>query len=161
MSRSPRRAKSSRKIDVRILILHGPNLNMLGTRETEIYGTTTQDEIFASCKEKGQSLSFSAVECRQSNHEGELVDWIQGAVNGAYTGLIINAAAYTHTSIAIHDALKSLTIPIIEVHISDPETREDFRHHSYIAPLATAVIKGHGEKGYDMALEKLAEITKL
>ncbi len=142
----------------KLLLLHGPNLNMLGLREPEIYGTTTQDEIFALCHEKARELGFSALECRQSNHEGELVGWIQEAARTNYAGMFINAAAYTHTSVALHDALKLLKIPVVEVHISDPSQREDFRHHSYITPLAAAVFSGHGTKGYEMALEKLADI---
>ncbi|MCF8496493.1 MAG: type II 3-dehydroquinate dehydratase [Alphaproteobacteria bacterium] len=136
-----------------ILILNGPNLNMLGQREREIYGTETLDDIQAQCMEQAKSLGFS-IDFRQSNHEGELVSWIQESL-GTVDGLIINAAAYTHTSVAIHDALKLLSVPIIEVHISDPKTREAFRHHSYIEPLAATVIAGQGAKGYKTALEKL------
>jgi 3-dehydroquinate dehydratase-2 len=142
----------------RILILNGPNLNMLGVREPEIYGTGTLADIetlcAAECKKRGWSLDF-----RQSNHEGELVTWIQEAA-GAADGLIINAAAYTHTSIAIHDALKILKAPIIEVHLSNPLERESFRHHSYITGLAREVIAGHGPEGYVMALQALSEIFR-
>lgn len=136
-----------------ILILNGPNLNMLGTREPEIYGHQTLQDIEDLChacaKSYGAQITF-----RQSNHEGDLVDWIQQA-RGNVDGLIINAAAYTHTSVAIHDALKMLNIPVIEVHLSDPKSREGFRHHSYIEPLAAAVIAGHGAAGYEMAIKKL------
>ena len=141
-----------------ILILNGPNLNMLGLREPEIYGNQTLDDIKGLCLEKAAALGAS-IDFRQSNHEGELVTWIQEA-RGAFDGLIINAAAYTHTSVAIHDALKCLEIPIIEVHISDPKIREDFRHHSYIEPLASAVIAGEGPQGYIKALETLVETLK-
>jgi len=144
---------------MRILILNGPNLNMLGLREPEIYGHETLDDIKGMCLEKAQEYNWS-VDFRQSNHEGELVEWIQEARN-SHDALIINAAAYTHSSIAIHDALKLLNIPIIEVHISDPAKREEFRHFSYIEPCADDVIKGHGAKGYLMALDKIIDlITK-
>lgn len=141
-----------------VLIINGPNLNMLGFREPEIYGSETLDDIKGMCLEKAQSLGFD-IDFRQSNHEGEIVTWIQDA-RGKIDGLLINAAAYTHTSVAIHDALEILDAPIIEVHISDPSTREDFRHHSYIEPLSSAVIKGQGASGYLVALEKLSEILK-
>ncbi len=131
---------------------------MLGTREPEIYGDQTLDDIKGSCLEHAIKLGID-VDLRQSNHEGELVEWIQGA-RGHFDGIIINAAAYTHTSIAIHDALKLLDIPIIEVHISDPKSREEFRHTSYIEPLARAVIAGQGIQGYVLAIDKLAEILK-
>ncbi len=141
---------------MRILILNGPNLNMLGSREPEIYGDQTLDDIKGMCLEKAGALG-QAIDFRQSNHEGELVGWIQEA-KGAFEGVIINAAAYTHTSVAIHDALKLLDVPIIEVHLSDPKTREKFRHISYIEPIATEVIAGQGAKGYLQALEKLHEV---
>ena len=135
----------------KILILNGPNLNMLGMREPEIYGTQTLDDIKQLCiqtaKQNGAMIDF-----RQSNHEGELVEWIQQAMSG-YDGLIINAGAYTHTSVAIHDALKLLSYPIIEVHLSDPKTREEFRHHSYIEPVAAHVIAGKGADGYKQAID--------
>lgn len=140
----------------RILILNGPNLNMLGLREPEIYGHETLDDIKGLCTDKCSKLGWS-LDFRQSNHEGELVDWIQEA-RGAFDALIINAAAYTHTSLAIHDALKLLDIPIIEVHISDPKAREEFRHFSYIEPIAAEMIAGQGAKGYVQALEKLSKL---
>lgn len=139
-----------------VLILNGPNLNMLGMREPHIYGHQTLRDIEDLCVEVGHKHDFR-IDFRQSNHEGELVDWIQEA-RGLFAGVIINAAAYTHTSVAIHDALKLLDFPIIEVHLSDPKTRESFRHNSYIEPLAKAVLAGHGAKGYEMALDKLAEL---
>ena len=138
----------------KILILNGPNLNMLGTREPEIYGTQTLSDIEKLCHEVSGDIN---IDFRQSNHEGELVTWIQEAFNNI-DGLIINAAAYTHTSVAIHDALKLLTCPIIEVHLSDPESREEFRHHSYIAPIAAKVIKGQGADGYSQAIEFLKNL---
>lgn len=136
-----------------ILIINGPNLNMLGLREPEIYGSQTLSDIKGMCLEVGKKHGFK-IDFRQSNHEGEIVTWIQEA-RGKCGGLIINAAAYTHTSVAIHDALKLLSVPIIEVHISNPREREAFRHHSYIEPLTAQVIAGHGAKGYEMALDSL------
>src|SRR5688572_20226495 len=124
----------------KILILNGPNLNMLGTREPEIYGSKTLRDIEKLCAEKAKALGLE-IDFRQSNHEGELVGWIQEAVKD-FDGILINAGAYTHTSVAIHDALKLLKAPIIEVHISNPKEREEFRHHSYIEPLAATVIAG-------------------
>ncbi len=141
---------------MKILILNGPNLNMLGHREPEIYGDQTLDDIKGLCLEHGQ-ISGQSIDFRQSNHEGELVEWIQGA-RGTFDGIIINAAAYTHTSIAIHDALKLLDVPVIEVHLSNPKEREEFRHISYIEPVAAEVIAGQGAKGYVVALEKLKEL---
>lgn len=137
---------------MKILILNGPNLNLLGSREPEIYGTTTLAGIEAQCKDRarqhGQTLDF-----RQSNVEGELVTWIQQCDADV---ILINAAAYTHTSVAIHDALKSYTGRIIEVHLSNPHAREPFRHHSYIAPLAEAILCGMGAQSYLLALDYLA-----
>ncbi len=140
----------------KILIINGPNLNMLGSREPETYGTQTLSDIKKLCTEKSKSLNLQ-IDFRQSNHEGQIIDWIQEAKD-IFSGIIINAAAYTHTSIAIHDALKLLDFPIIELHISDPKRREEFRHNSYIESIASAVISGHGSKGYEMALEKLSEL---
>lgn len=139
-----------------ILILNGPNLNMLGRREPEIYGYQTLSDIETLCQESAKELGLS-VDFRQSNHEGQLVHWIQESIDHS-DGVIINAAAYTHTSVAIHDALKLLACPIIEVHLSDPKKREDFRHFSYIEMLATAVISGQGADGYVQALKKLSEV---
>ena len=140
----------------KILILNGPNLNMLGVREPEIYGTQTLKDIQRLCEDTAKPHNIE-IDFRQSNHEGELVGWIQGSIEG-FDGIIINAAAYTHTSVAIHDALKLLSYPIIEVHLSDPETREEFRHNSYIAPLATKIIKGNGAQGYAQAIEFLSDL---
>jgi 3-dehydroquinate dehydratase-2 len=139
-----------------ILILNGPNLNMLGRREPEIYGDQTLADIEAMCLEAGDRLGLD-ISFRQSNHEGELVTWIQNALD-RFDGVIINAAAYTHTSVAIHDALKLLSVPVIEVHLSDPAEREEFRHVSYIEPLASAVIKGKGAQGYVEAIETLNDM---
>ena len=141
----------------RLLLLHGPNLNMLGTREPELYGRTTLPELEGLCRRRAKMLGF-ALDCRQSNHEGDLVTWIQRA-RGRYAGLLINAGAFTHTSVAIHDALKILAMPIVEVHITDPKTREPFRHVSYIEPLAAKTIAGHGVDGYGEALTFIAALA--
>ncbi len=139
-----------------ILVLNGPNLNKLGVREPEIYGRTTLNDIEAMCREVGERLGID-IEFRQTNHEGEMVDWIQEAM-GKVAGVVINAAAYTHTSVAIHDALKLLSgTPIAEVHISNPKERDEFRHFSYIEPLAFAHFLGYGAKGYVMGIEAVAE----
>ena len=143
-------------VPMKILILNGPNLNMLGLREPNIYGTETLSDIEKLCHE---AASGSIIDFRQSNNEGELVTWIQESIND-FDGLIINAAAYTHTSVAIHDALQLVAYHIVEVHISDPETREEFRHRSYITTVAQKVIKGHGARGYVMAIEHLNGINK-
>lgn len=140
----------------KILILNGPNLNMLGLREPEIYGSDTLKDVEALCHKAAKPYGY-AIDFRQSNHEGQLVEWIQGA-RSVIDGVAINAAAYTHTSVAIHDALKLLECPIIEVHISNPKEREIFRHHSYIESVANTVIAGHGINGYAMAIDKLAEL---
>ena len=140
----------------KIMILNGPNLNMLGMREPEIYGSLTLRDIEDLCHETASKLNY-LTDFRQTNHEGVMVDWIQEA-RGVFDGLIINAAAYTHTSIAIHDALRLLTIPIIEVHLSDPKTRETFRHVSYIEPLAEHVFAGEREKSYVKAIHRMADI---
>lgn len=141
---------------MRVLILNGPNLNMLGVREPHIYGTQTLGDIENLCR-AAAAANGQTVDFRQSNHEGELVTWIQQAA-GTQDAVIINAAAYTHTSVAIHDALKLLTVPVVEVHLSDPATREPFRHHSYIEPLAACIVKGQGAHGYVRALDWLRSL---
>lgn len=142
----------------KILIINGPNLNMLGIREPDIYGKQTLSDIEKLCHQTAAPLNFE-IDFRQSNHEGQLIDWIQESLN-IFNGVIINAAAYTHTSVAIHDALKLLNCPIIEIHLSNPKEREAFRHISYIEPLASAVIAGHGAQGYKIAIEKLSELLQ-
>ena len=139
-----------------VLILNGPNLNMLGQREPSIYGTATLADIEAACHEQATSLGLS-VTFKQSNHEGALVDDIQ-SVPGKHAAIIINAGAYTHTSVAIHDALRSVNVPVIEVHLSNPHARESFRHHSYIASVATGTICGLGQQGYLLALDAVATL---
>ena len=140
----------------KVLVLNGPNLNMLGTRQPEVYGGTTLADIEAMCQARAKELGLS-LECRQSNAEGELVDWIQGA-RGRYAGLMINPGAYSHTSIAILDALLAAELPIVEVHLSNIHRREAFRHQSYVSQAAQGVICGFGAAGYIMALEGLAQM---
>ncbi len=139
-----------------VLILNGPNLNLLGTREPEIYGSTTLADIEALCDETAKTLGI-AIAFQQSNHEGELVEWIQGA-SSDHQAIIINAAGYTHSSVAIHDALKACDLPIIELHLSNVFQREEFRHHSFISEPATGVICGFGASGYALALRAAAEL---
>ncbi len=133
-----------------ILVLHGPNLNMLGTREPEIYGHETLEDVNVLIQAKAKELGV-AVDCRQSNNEGDLVTWIQQASDVA-AAIVINAGAYTHTSVAIADALRAVGLPVYEVHLSNIYRRENFRHHSYISNLAVAVICGLGPDGYLHAL---------
>lgn len=140
---------------MKILVLNGPNLNMLGVREPAIYGSRTYSDLEAFIKCTAEGLGVS-VEVRQSNHEGELVTWIQEA-RGAFDAIVINAAAYTHTSVAILDALKAVALPVVEVHLSDPMTREPFRHVSYVSFAAEATFKGRGFESYSDALKHLAE----
>ena len=137
-----------------IQIINGPNLNLLGTREPEIYGTTTLADIEAMCAARATAHGLEA-KCFQSNDEGELVTIIQDARQSA-AGLIINAGAYSHTSVAILDALQAVEVPIIEVHLSNIFAREEFRHHSYISGIAAGVICGLGAQGYEMAIDALA-----
>lgn len=140
----------------RILVLNGPNLNLLGTREPEIYGTTTLADVEALCAERAAAHGL-ATEAFQSNHEGALVDAIQAAARDEdVIGCVFNAGAYTHTSVALHDALKGTGLPLVEVHISNPHAREPFRHTSYLSPLALAVIAGAGIEGYGWAVDHLA-----
>lgn len=142
----------------RVLVLNGPNLNMLGTREPEIYGGETLGDVEALCRAAGAELDL-AIDFRQSNHEGELVTWIQEARQSA-DGILINPAAYSHTSIAIPDALKAAGLPVAEVHISNIHQRETYRHHSYVSAVAFGVICGFGTLGYRLALHALAQKLK-
>ncbi len=138
-----------------VFILNGPNLNLLGTREPGIYGSLTLSDIEANCRARAESLGFGTVEFRQSNHEGVLVDWIQEAGRRG-AGVVMNPGAYTHTSIALADAIKGAGVTLIEVHISNVHARESFRHHSFVSPVAAGVIVGLGPMGYTLALEALA-----
>jgi 3-dehydroquinate dehydratase II len=142
----------------KILVLNGPNLNMLGTREPEIYGRESLADVEAACVKRGRALGLE-VACRQSNSEGELVGWIQDA-RGDFDALIINAAAYTHTSVAILDALRAVDLPVVDVHISNIYQRDEFRQHSYVAMAARAVIAGCGTYGYELALDAAARMLE-
>lgn len=143
-----------------VLVLNGPNLNLLGTREPQVYGSQSLEDVKALCQGACKSHDF-ALDFRQSNHEGELVDWIHEAgkshAAGNLAGVVLNAGAYTHTSVALHDAIKGTGIVLIELHISNVHAREAFRHHSFISPVAKAVMAGFGVKGYAMAIGGLAE----
>jgi 3-dehydroquinate dehydratase II len=141
--------------EISILVLHGPNLNLLGLREPEIYGSTTLESINEILKSDSERLGVS-VTCLQSNHEGVLVESIHNA-RSKHQGIMINAGAYTHTSVAIRDALTAVQIPTVEVHLSNIYTREEFRHHSYIAPVAIGQISGFGTNSYRLGLQALVQ----
>lgn len=141
-----------------VFVLNGPNLNMLGTREPGIYGHATLADIKDKCVAKGEALGLT-IDFRQTNIEGELVGWIHEAKDKASV-IVINAAAYTHTSVAIHDAIKASGVPTVEVHLSNVYTREPFRHHSYISPVAAGVICGFGPQSYELALEAAATLQR-
>ena len=136
---------------MKVLFLNGPNLNLLGTREPEVYGRTTLADIEAKVRERAAQLKVT-VDFRQSNQEGELVNWIQEA-KGKFEIIVINAAAYTHTSVALRDAISAVGVPAIEIHLSNIHAREEFRHKSLIAPVCKGQISGFGEKSYILALE--------
>jgi len=140
-----------------VYVLNGPNLNLLGMREPEIYGADTLDDIAAMLDDRAHELGLE-IEMRQSNHEGHLVDWLHEAQAEGARAVLLNAAAYTHTSIALLDAIKAIHTPVIEVHLSDPSTREPFRHHSYVGLAAVNTVQGLGARSYLMALETVAEL---
>jgi 3-dehydroquinate dehydratase-2 len=140
----------------RILVLNGPNLNLLGSREPHIYGRATLADIEAACRKRAHALGL-ALEFRQSNAEGKLVDWVQEA-RGQFDVLIVNAGAYTHTSVALLDALLACGLPVIEVHLSNIHQRDPFRQHSYVARAAKGMICGFGAKGYEYALDAAADL---
>jgi 3-dehydroquinate dehydratase-2 len=139
-----------------ILILNGPNLNLLGTRQPEIYGRASLADVEKSCRRRAGELGLG-LEFRQSNHEGELIDWIQQA-RGKMAGIVINPAGYSHSSVALLDALVACELPVIEVHLSNIFKREAFRHHSFVSEAARGVICGLGPRGYLLALDALADI---
>ena len=140
-----------------IFVLNGPNLNLLGTREPEIYGSATLDDISAMMVEHADELGLE-LDIRQSNHEGHLIDWLHEARARGAKAVIINPGGYSHTSVALHDAVKAIGTPVIEVHLSDPGTREAFRHTDLVALAAAQVIKGQGAKGYLLALDAAARL---
>jgi 3-dehydroquinate dehydratase II len=137
-----------------IWVLNGPNLNTLGTREPEHYGRTTYAELVALCERAGAEVG-EQVEVRQTNHEGELIDWVQHAAAAGHA-VVLNAAGWTHTSVALADACALLTAPLVEVHISNVHKREQFRHHSYVSAVASGVIVGLGVRGYELAIRWIA-----
>lgn len=141
----------------KILVLNGPNLNLLGIREPRVYGSDTLDDVRRLAGERAAELGLE-IDFRQSNSEGELVDWIQEA-RGSADGIVINAGAYTHTSVALLDALAAVELPVVEVHLSNLFKREAFRRHSYIAPVAAGLIAGFGAQGYALAVEAVAALV--
>lgn len=146
-----------------VLVLNGPNLNLLGTRKPEVYGTTTLADVEKLCAAEAAELGLQ-LDFRQSNHEGQLIDWIheEGAKvkAGASIGAVLNPGAFTHTSVALHDAIEAVELPVIELHISNVHRREEFRHHSYISPVARGIIVGFGVHGYLLALRGLSELSR-
>jgi len=146
-----------------VLVLNGPNLNLLGTRKPEVYGSTSLADVADRCREEGGKLGLD-VDFRQSNHEGQLIDWIHegGAAVKAGTciGAVFNPGAFTHTSVALHDAIEGAELPVIELHISNVHRREEFRHHSFISPIARGVVVGFGVHGYVLAIQGLYEASR-
>ena len=140
-----------------IFILNGPNLNLLGLREPEIYGHDTLDDIAGRCEDRARELGLD-VEFRQSNHEGHLIDWLHEANADQAKAVVLNPGGYTHSSVALHDAIKAVSVPVIEVHLSNPHAREPFRHRSYIAKAAKGTIAGFGALGYLLALDAAAKL---
>ena len=142
----------------KVIVLNGPNLNLLGQREPAVYGSATLADVETLCRETGARLGVE-VECLQSNHEGALIDALhaagQGVKAGEVIGVVFNPGAYTHTSVALHDAIKGAEVPLVEIHISNVHAREAFRHHSYISPAAAGIVVGFGVDGYRMAIEGL------
>ena len=140
-----------------IYVLNGPNLNTLGTREPDIYGSQTLEDVRGLCEARAKALGFEVV-FRQTNHEGELVDWVQESCTAA-SAVVINPAAYGHTSVALLDALKLLSIPVVECHLSHLATREEFRHKTYVSQAAKGLISGFGAKSYELAIEAAAHLA--
>src|SRR3954469_3564325 len=140
-----------------VYVLNGPNLNLLGTREPEVYGADTLDDIAGRLEDRARELDLR-VDMRQSNHEGHLIDWLHEAQAEGAKAVLLNAGGLTHTSVALHDAIKSVKVPVIEVHLSNPATRESFRHHSYVGMAAKGTIAGFGALGYELALDAAARL---
>ena len=140
-----------------VFVLNGPNLNLLGTREPEIYGSETLDDIAGSLEDRARELGL-AVDVRQSNHEGHLIDWLHEANADGAKAVILNAGGFTHTSVALHDAIKAVAVPVIEVHLSNPQARESFRRRSLVAAAARGSIAGFGGLGYVLALDAAARL---
>ena len=140
-----------------IYVLNGPNLNLLGTREPEIYGADTLDDIAGRLEDRARTLGLQ-VDVRQSNHEGHLIDWLHEAQAEGAKAVLLNAGGLTHTSIALHDAIKSVKVPVIEVHLSNPATRESFRHLSFVGMAAKGTIAGFGAASYELALDAAARL---
>jgi 3-dehydroquinate dehydratase-2 len=145
----------------KIWVLNGPNLNLLGTREPAVYGSATIADVEAVCRHAAQAHG-AEIEFRQSNHEGELIDWLHEAGRAARDtlGVVFNAGAYTHTSVALGDAVKAIAVPVIEVHLSNVHAREPFRHHSYLSPACAGIVVGFGVTGYALAIDGLARTAK-
>jgi 3-dehydroquinate dehydratase-2 len=140
-----------------IFVLNGPNLNLLGTREPEVYGSDTLDDIAGRLEDRGRALGLT-VDLRQSNHEGHLIDWLHEAQASGVKAVILNAGGFTHTSVALHDAVKAVSVPVIEVHLSNPQARESFRRRSLVASAARGTIAGFGALGYELALDAAARL---
>ena len=156
--KSPTRPSRARHRTLAVYVLNGPNLNLLGVREPEVYGRMTLAEIGQAVTARARTHGLEVI-FRQSNHEGELIDWLQEARTQS-CGVILNAGALTHTSVAIYDAVRALDRPLIEVHLSNPYAREPFRHHSYVSPVASGVICGLRDTGYLLAVDALADLLK-
>ena len=140
-----------------VYVLNGPNLNLLGTREPEVYGADTLDDIAGRLEGRARALGL-AIEMRQSNHEGHLIDWLHEAQAEGAKAVILNPGGFTHTSVALHDAVKAIATPVIEVHLSNPQARESFRRRSFVAPVARGTIAGFGALGYELALDAAARL---
>jgi 3-dehydroquinate dehydratase-2 len=140
-----------------VYVLNGPNLNLLGMREPEIYGSDTLDDIAGRLEDRARTLGVE-IDMRQSNHEGHLIDWLHEAQAREAKAVILNAGAYTHTSLALYDAIRSIRTPVIEVHLSNPAAREAYRHHSYVGMAAKGTIAGFGASGYELALDAAARL---
>lgn len=138
-----------------VFVLNGPNLNLLGTREPEVYGTATLDDIAGMLEDQGRALGIE-IDMRQSNHEGHLVDWLHEAQGSGAKAVLLNAGGFTHSSVAIHDAIRAVTVPVIEVHLSNPHAREEFRHVSFVGRAARGSICGFGADSYRLALDAAA-----